>query len=76
MGEPSTLGKRLLAFRLRAGLSQNQLADLSGVSRTAIIFLENGSRQDATTQTAIALANALGVSLDELVRGDRLAECQ
>jgi transcriptional regulator with XRE-family HTH domain len=76
MGEPSTVGKRLRAFRERAGLSQNQLAQLSGVTRTSIIFLENGRRQDITTQTAILLADALGISVDELIRGDRLgSEC-
>jgi transcriptional regulator with XRE-family HTH domain len=72
MGEPSTVGKRLRAFRKRAGLSQNQLAQRSGVTRTTIIFLENGNRQDLTTQTAMLLADALGISIDELVRGDRL----
>ena len=72
MGEPSIVGRRLRSFRKRAGLSQNQLAQLSGVTRTSIIFLENGRRQDITTQTAILLADALGISVDELIRGDRL----
>jgi transcriptional regulator with XRE-family HTH domain len=72
MGEPSTVGRRLRAFRERAGLSQNQLSQRSGVARTTIIFLENGTRQDMTTQTAIQIADALGISVDELIRGDRL----
>jgi len=72
MSEPTTFGRRLKAFRLRAGLSQNQLPEKSGVHRPTISLLESGGQMDLSLSNTIKLADALGVSLDTLVRGDPL----
>jgi len=72
MAEPSTLGRRLKAFRERAGLSQNQLARLSGVPRPTISVLESGGQADLSLSNALRLADALNITVDMLSRGDPL----
>ena len=72
MAEPSTLGRRLKAFRELAGLSQNELAAKSGVHRPTISLLERGEQIDVSVSAATRLADALGISLDMLVRGGPL----
>jgi transcriptional regulator with XRE-family HTH domain len=76
MGEPSVLGRRLRAFRLRAGLSQGQLAELSGVPRPTITVVESGQQASMSIENGLKIADALGISLDELVRGDRLQKSE
>lgn len=56
----------LRKIRLERGLSVPKLAELSGVSRRTIQEIEN--RDDCRVSTAIQLADALGVTLDELCR--------
>ena len=59
---------RLKEIRTGKGLSVPQLVELSGVPRRTIQDLE--SRGDGRISTAIKLADALGVTLDELCRDD------
>jgi predicted transcriptional regulator len=56
----------LKAIRLERGLSVPALVSLSGVSRRTIQEIEK--RDACTVETAIKLADALGVTLDELCR--------
>lgn len=51
---------RLKEFREKKGLSQEQLAEISGISRTTISDLENEKKQVTTNVTLEKLANALG----------------
>lgn len=46
-------------LRLKAGLKQEELAEKSGVGRTVISQLENGTRDVITTDTMFKLAKAL-----------------
>nr|DAP56852.1 MAG TPA: helix-turn-helix domain protein [Caudoviricetes sp.] len=57
---------KLKELRKSKGLSVPDLVELSGVSRRTIQEVEN--RNDCRVSTAIKLADALGVSLDELCR--------
>ena len=57
---------RLREIRMERGLSVPQLTELSGVSRRTIQDLE--TRGGGRISTAIKLADALGISLDELCR--------
>ena len=57
----------LKQIRTKQGLSVPKLVQLSGVPRRTIQEIEN--RNDCRVSTAIQLADALGVTLDELCRG-------
>lgn len=59
--------KRLLAgFRLKAGLTQKQLAKLSGIRQTVISEYENGKRP-LTIAAALKLAPPLSVTPEALL---------
>ncbi len=62
---PSDLQSRVREFRLRAGLSQQQLAGLVGLTRQAISSIESGDYVP-NTAVAIRLARALGCSVEDL----------
>jgi len=70
----SRLGRRLRRFRERAGFTQHGLADRSGVARTIIANLERGERAGITLSNALRIADALGISVDQLARGDILED--
>lgn len=60
------LPEKILYSRKRAGLSQEALADIVGVSRQAVSKWETGETLPETAKLA-ALASALGVSVDWLL---------
>jgi transcriptional regulator with XRE-family HTH domain len=59
--ESLTLGERIRELRKRRGLSQRELAGMSGVSVSLVRKLEQGEREDTTTATLRKLAVALNV---------------
>jgi len=58
------------AARLRRGWSRETLAHESGLSFAAIAQIETGRRTEVRVSSLIALADALGVSVDYLVRAN------
>lgn len=64
-----TLGSRLRRIRCGQGLSQQALADLSGLKRGAIAHYESG-KNCPSLPALVALAKALHRSADELLGGD------
>ena len=68
------LSQVIFACRQAAGLSQEELAERSGVSQNAISDIERGKRGPAFI-TFLRLAHGLGISPAELVDaiGQRLA---
>jgi len=66
--ELAPLSRRLRELRNAVGMSRMQLAVASGVSMSVIVQVEQGQRDDIKLSTADALARALGVALDELLR--------
>ena len=65
----SGLAVSLQRLREAKGWSRETLAHHAGLSFAAIAQLETCRRQDPRLSTLVALARALEVSLDELVRG-------
>jgi transcriptional regulator with XRE-family HTH domain len=65
----SGIGTRLRAARERRGWSREALAFHAGVSWSAIAQVESGRRRHVRPDTLSALAEALGVTIDYLVRG-------
>lgn len=61
--------KSIKELRVIKGLSQKQLAEVSGMSVSQLQRLEYGERkvENLTVKTAIKLANSLGVDIEELI---------
>ena len=68
MSEAGKIGRNVARMRKVKGWSQSELARRSGVSQAFISSLEGGRRGKATTDVAEALAKALGVTVDDLLR--------
>ena len=68
VADPGVLGRNVARLRAARGWSQSELARRSGASQNFISALEGGARQSARVETVQALARALGVTVDELVR--------
>jgi putative transcriptional regulator len=63
--EHEAVGNNLKEHRARLGLTQAQLAELTGVSRISIVSIENG-RFIPTIETALRIGRALGVPAGEI----------
>lgn len=59
---------RLRAERIRAGLSQRRLAELTGLSTSQVSALETGAN-GASPETLVRLAAALRCAVDDLLTG-------
>ncbi len=60
------IGKRMKIARIKADLTQEKLAEMSGVSPAHMSNIETGTTRVSLT-TMVAIANALGVTLDNLM---------
>ncbi|MGW4124784.1 helix-turn-helix domain-containing protein [Nocardia sp. NPDC004711] len=65
-GEDQFIGQRVKEIRKRRGITQQVLADRTGLSRGAIAKYESGERPVDSRRTLLALAEALGVTLGDL----------
>ena len=64
----SNITKTLRKLRKAKGLSQEKLARLADVANNTIIKIEAGKNQNPTLDTLSKIANALEVSVDELIK--------
>ena len=60
-----TRGEIMRMWREKRGLSQCELAELSGISQVTISALEKGRNSGGNLDTIELLADALGLSIDE-----------
>lgn len=60
---------KLRELRIKAGLTQNALAKLSGVSQSHISEMESGVKRVSLSITQ-RLADALNCSIEDLIRGE------
>lgn len=60
------MGYKIKEIREEKGITQEQLASDSGVSRVTISGLENGTERATTTKTLMKIARALGVTVDQI----------
>ena len=70
---PDTTGARLRLARQARGFSQQHLAGMAGVSRQAVSAVEAG-HSDPSLRVALALAQALGMTVEELFGPGDLAQ--
>ena len=61
-----TFGQRIVALRADRRILQKELAETVGITPTALNYYEKDKREP-NVQTIIKIADALGVSCDELV---------
>lgn len=64
-----TLGARIRAARLQAGMTQAALARAIGTTERNIVRWET-SKNQPRTQSLVAIARATGVDLEELLPSD------
>lgn len=60
------MGYKIRELREAKKMTQEELADKSGVSRGTISALENGSMRNTTSKTLLKLAQALGTSVEHI----------
>ena len=60
------MGFKIKEKRLELGLSQEQLAEMSGVSRTIISGLESGKTTVTTTETLLRLSKAMNCRVKDI----------
>lgn len=63
------LGDNLKRIRELKGITQDELAYRSGISKPQISKLEVGTSKNPVLETVVAISSALGVSIEELVFG-------
>lgn len=71
------IGNRLLAIRKKYGMTQNEVAEASGLSNRTYADIERGSVK-MRVDTIIHICNALHITPDEIltVRNDEVTEQQ
>lgn len=65
------IGKRVRETRKQQKISQERLAELTGVSAGYISHIET-ARKKASLSILIRIANALGITVDELLNGNQI----
>lgn len=65
----STLGERMKELRLRAGLTQQRLADLCGVTKSAVSQWEAGVTDNIGLQAFLKMLSALHTDFEYLAFG-------
>lgn len=63
------IGLRIKRRRIKAGLTQKELAKKSGVSETTIVNLEKGTTKP-TQYSLYKLSRVFGITIDQLVYKD------
>lgn len=61
------MGYKIKEVREGLNMTQEELSSRSGVSRTTISALENGTERATTTKTLMNIARALGVGVEALI---------
>lgn len=68
------IGSKYKKIREKKGISAYKLSKIADVGVSTIAEIENGKRQNLTTSTIEKIANALKVSVDELLTADNNKE--
>ncbi len=62
-------GDRIRTIRGQQNWTQEELAEAAGISKSFLSDIENGKR-NISSESALKIADALGISLDYLIRGE------
>ncbi|MFH1771844.1 MAG: helix-turn-helix transcriptional regulator [Candidatus Omnitrophota bacterium] len=61
------LAENIRRLRIKKGLAQEKLARLADISTATLVKIESGVAKEPTITTVVKIANALDVSVDELI---------
>jgi len=64
----STLAKNIRKLREKKNISQDKLSKLAGIAHNTIIKIETGLIKNPKIETVQNIADAFGISLDELTK--------
>ncbi len=64
----STIGKNIKKYRKKLGISQDKLSKLAGITLHTITKIESGTTPNPRIETVKKIADALGVSIEELLK--------
>ena len=65
------IGKRIQEVRKQQEMTQAELAALTDMSDSYISYIETAKKQ-ASLESLVRISNALGITVDELLRGNQL----
>jgi transcriptional regulator with XRE-family HTH domain len=63
------LSRNIKSIRKKRGMSQDRLCKLADVTHTTLAKIESGVNENPTIKTLQKIANALGVRIDDLLKG-------
>lgn len=66
--EMPTIAKNIKKYRTKLGISQDKLSKLAGITLPTITKIESRATPDPRIETAKKIADALGISIDDLMR--------
>jgi len=66
--EKSIIGKNIKRYRNKLGISQDTLSKKANLAFHTIAKIEAGATPNPTINTVKKIANALGASLDDLIK--------
>ena len=64
----SNIGGNIRKYRLKKEMSQDRLSKLADVAFHTIVKIESGDTPNPTIETVRKIADALGVSIDDLTK--------
>ncbi len=62
------IAKNIKKYREKKGISQDKLSKLAGVTLHTITKIESGATPDPRIETVKKIADALGISVDDLLK--------
>jgi len=66
--EISIITKNIKKYRTKLGISQDKLSKLAGITLHTITKIESGATPEPRIETVKKIADALGVSIEDLMR--------
>ena len=64
----ASIGENIRKYRLQKDISQDRLSKLADVAFHTIVKIESGETPNPTIETVKKIADALGISLDDLMK--------
>ncbi len=64
----NSIGKNIKKLRKKQSISQDRLSKLADLSLNTVVTVESGANENPTIDTLTKIANALGVTINDLVQ--------